>query len=107
MRQSQQALDEYNRAQQLNPLHENSLFNKAGLYVEVMDDREKALLTAREFLSRFPNGGAAPGVRRLVANLEGEAAGGVARLDQRLLDWKAKPQHITFRSQQSDGGVLR
>jgi hypothetical protein len=48
------ALEQYQIAQTENPMHENSLFNQAGLYAEVLQDDQRALEIAREFLKRFP-----------------------------------------------------
>jgi tetratricopeptide (TPR) repeat protein len=51
--QPQKALEQYKIAQRQNPMHENSLFNQAGLFAEVLHDNEQALTVAREFLTRF------------------------------------------------------
>ena len=50
----QKALQQYQIAQTENSMHENSLFNQAGLYAEVLHDDQRASATAREFLKRFP-----------------------------------------------------
>ena len=68
--QSQKALEQYQIAQTKNPMHENSLFNQAGLYSEVLHDDQRALATAREFLKRFPQSERAAAARQLISKLE-------------------------------------
>jgi len=64
--QAQQALEQYEIAQRQNPLHENSLFNQAGLFAEVLHDDERAVSVAREFVSRFPQSPRAPAAREMI-----------------------------------------
>jgi tetratricopeptide (TPR) repeat protein len=64
------ALEQYQIAQTENPMHENSLFNQAGLYAEVLHDDQRALATAHEFLKRFPQSDRAAAARQLISNLE-------------------------------------
>ncbi len=64
------ALEQYQIAQSEDPKHENSLFNQAGLYAEVLHDPQRALATAREFLKRFPQSDHATAARQLISNLE-------------------------------------
>jgi hypothetical protein len=66
----QKALEQYQIAQTENPMHENSLFNQAGLYAEVLHDDQRALATAHEFLKRFPQSDRAAAARQLISNLE-------------------------------------
>jgi tetratricopeptide (TPR) repeat protein len=66
----QQALEQYQIAQTEDPMHENSLFNEAGLYAEVLQDNHRALAIAREFLKRFPQSERATAARQLISNLE-------------------------------------
>jgi tetratricopeptide (TPR) repeat protein len=66
----QKALEQYQIAQTENPMHENSLFNQAGLYAEVLHDRQRALATAREFLKRFPQSERAPAAGQFISKLE-------------------------------------
>ena len=66
----QKALEQYQIAQTENPTHENSLFNQAGLYAEVLRDDQRALATAREFLKRFPQSNRAAAARQLISNVE-------------------------------------
>jgi tetratricopeptide (TPR) repeat protein len=65
------ALEQYQIAQTENPMHENSLFNQASLYAEVLHDDQRALATAREFLKRFPQSDRAAAARQLISQLEG------------------------------------
>jgi len=68
--QPQKALEQYKIAQTQNPMHENSLFNQAGLFAEVLHDDQHALAIAHEFLTRFPQSPRAESVRQLIAQLE-------------------------------------
>ncbi len=68
--QPQKALEQYQIAQTKNPMHENSLFNQAGLYAEVLHDNQHALATAREFLKRFPQSARAAAARQMISTLE-------------------------------------
>jgi hypothetical protein len=51
-------------------MHENSLFNQAGLFAEGLHDNEQALAVAHEFLTRFPQSPRAESARQLIAQLE-------------------------------------
>jgi hypothetical protein len=51
-------------------MHENSLFNHAGLFAEVLHDNEQALIVAHEFLACFPRSPRAVSARELIARLE-------------------------------------
>ena len=64
------ALEQYQIAQTESPTHENSLFNQAGLYAEVLHDDQRALATAREFLKRFPQSDHAAAAGELISKLE-------------------------------------
>ena len=66
----QKALEQYKIAQTQNPMHENSLFNQAGLFAEVLHDNEQALAVAHKFLTRFPQSSRAESARQLIAQLE-------------------------------------
>ena len=66
----QKALEQYEIAQTEDPMHENSLFNQAGLYAEVLHDDQRALVTAREFLKRFPQSDRAAAATQLISNLQ-------------------------------------
>ena len=70
--QAQQALEQYEIAQKENPQHENSLFNQAGLFAEVLHDKARALLIAREFIARFPQSPRAESARKLILELQKE-----------------------------------
>jgi len=65
----EKALEQYEIAQTENPKHENSLFNEAGLYADVLHDNQHALATAREFLQRFPQSDRAAAARQMISNL--------------------------------------
>lgn len=67
--QAQKALEQYELAQRENPQHENSLYNQAGLYAEVLHDDDRALSVAREFISRFPQSPHAPAAKELINRL--------------------------------------
>lgn len=66
----QKALEQYQIAQTEDPMHENSLFNQAGLYAEMLHDDQRALATAREFLKRFPQSDRAAAATQLISNLQ-------------------------------------
>ena len=66
----QKALEQYQIAQTENPMHENSLFNQAGLYAEVLQDDQRALATAHEFLKRFPRSDRTAAARQLISKLD-------------------------------------
>jgi len=68
--QPQKALEQYEIAQKENPQHENSLFNQAGLFAEVLHDKAKAQSIAREFIARFPQSSRAKSARKLMLELQ-------------------------------------
>lgn len=68
--QPQKALEQYQIAQTEDPMHENSLFNQAGLYAEVLHDDQRALALAREFLKRFPQSDRTAAARQLISKLQ-------------------------------------
>jgi hypothetical protein len=51
-------------------MHNNSLFNQAGLCTEVLHDNQRALAIAQEFLKRFPQSDRPAAARQLISNLE-------------------------------------
>jgi tetratricopeptide (TPR) repeat protein len=61
--QPEKALEQYAIAQRQDPLHENSLFNQIGLFMEVIHDPNRAIPVCEEFLRRFPNSEKVPRVR--------------------------------------------
>jgi tetratricopeptide (TPR) repeat protein len=84
----QKALDQYEIAQRENPQHENSLFNQAGLFAEVLHDSKRAQAAARQFIARFPQSPRAEAARKLI----GQPEGVTDSERQRVLDWlNAKP----------------
>jgi hypothetical protein len=68
--QPQKALEQYQIAQKQNPQHENSLFNQAGLFAEVLHDDQRAISIAQEFLTRFPQSTKAQAARQLISQLQ-------------------------------------
>ena len=70
--QPQKALEQYQIAQNQNPGHENSLFNQAGLYAEVLHDDQRAAAIAREFLKRFPQSSRAEAARQFIAKTQSD-----------------------------------
>jgi len=81
--QPQKALEQYETAQRQNPQHENSLFNQAGLFAEVLHDNERAKAAARAFITRFPQSPREESARKLIGELEGRTD----NEKQRILDW--------------------
>ena len=81
--QPQKALEQYETAQRQNPQHENSLFNQAGLFAEVLHDNERAKAAARAFITRFPQSLREESARKLIGELEGRTD----NEKQRILDW--------------------
>jgi tetratricopeptide (TPR) repeat protein len=64
--QPEAAAAEYEIAQQENPGHENSLFNLAALYLQSLDQPERAVTLLEQFKTRFPRSGAIPRVDELL-----------------------------------------
>ncbi|HST31818.1 MAG TPA: tetratricopeptide repeat protein, partial [Chthoniobacterales bacterium] len=69
--QPQQALSEYEVAQRLNPRHENSLFNQISLFTESLNQPQRAIPIAEEFIRHFPNSDKLPAVREQLARAKG------------------------------------
>lgn len=68
--QPQRALEQYKTAQTQNPMHENSLFNQAGLFAEVLHDDQQAVAVAQQFLARFPHSTRAEEARQLISQIQ-------------------------------------
>jgi tetratricopeptide (TPR) repeat protein len=64
--QPEAAAAEYEIAQQENPGHENSLFNLAALYLQSLNQPERAVALLEQFKTRFPRSGAIPRVDELL-----------------------------------------
>ena len=64
--QPEAAAAEYEIAQQENPGHENSLFNLATLYLQSLNQPERAIALLEQFRTRFPRSGAIPRVDELL-----------------------------------------
>jgi tetratricopeptide (TPR) repeat protein len=62
----QKAVQEYQKAQQLDPQHQNSLFNLATLYLENLHQPGLAAELLKRFADRYPNSDALPKVRELL-----------------------------------------
>ncbi len=71
--QPQQALTQYETAQRLNPLHENSLFNQISLFTETLNNPARAIPICEEFIRHFPNSDKLPAVREQLARAKGMA----------------------------------
>ena len=65
--QPEKARAQYEQSQRQNPQHENSLFNLAALYAQVLHDNPKARELLNEYLRRFPNSDGAARARQLLA----------------------------------------
>ncbi len=87
----EKALEEYGIAQRKDPFHQNSLFNKAIVYADVMRDRPKAIAAAREYLRRFPQGHGVESARSIIAQLETDGGDAVKKLSEFLT--APKPVH--------------
>jgi tetratricopeptide (TPR) repeat protein len=74
--QANEALAQYQKAQQMNPQHEYSLFNQGGLYLNKLNSPSKAIEVWNDYLVRFPNGRNVISARQLLAQVGG-AAGGI------------------------------
>ena len=64
--QPQAAATEYETAQRENPEHENSLFNLATLYLQSLNQPDRAVTLLEEFKARFPRSGAISRVDQLL-----------------------------------------
>lgn len=69
------ALAQYNRAQKMNPLHEFSLFNQGGLYLEDLKQPAKAIEIWQEYLVRFPAGRNVAAARQLIMQAQTGTSG--------------------------------
>jgi tetratricopeptide (TPR) repeat protein len=64
--QLQSAAAEYEAAQRENPEHENSLFNLATLYLQSLNEPDRAIALLEQFKTKFPHSGAIPRVDGLL-----------------------------------------
>ena len=85
------ALAEFGIAQRKDPFHQNSLFNQAIVYANLMHDRPRAIAAAREYLRRFPQGRGGESARALISELEGDGADVEKKLSEFLT--APKPVH--------------
>ena len=86
----EKALAEYGIAQRKDPFHQNSLFNQAIVYAEVLHDRPRAIAAAREYLRRFPQGHGVASARTILSELEGQGA----EAEKKLSEFLAAPQPV-------------
>ena len=84
------ALEQYGIAQRKDPFHQNSLFNQAVVYAELLHDRPRAISAAREFLRRFPQSKGAESARKLIEELEG----GRADTEKKLSEFLSSPKPV-------------
>jgi tetratricopeptide (TPR) repeat protein len=70
--QSQKALAEYQIAQNLNPQHENSLFNQISLFTEVLHEPTRAVPLCQEFIRRFPTSNKLSAVQQQLARIKNQ-----------------------------------
>ena len=86
----EKALAEYGIAQRKDPFHQNSLFNQAVVYAEILHDRPRAIAAAREYLRRFPQGHGVASARTMLSELEGQGADA----EKKLSEFLAAPQPV-------------
>jgi hypothetical protein len=70
------ALEQYQIAQRQNPQHENSFFNAATLYAQVLNEPVNAVRALQDYLRRFPNGDKAPMARQILQETDLRALSG-------------------------------
>lgn len=70
-----EALTQYQLAQKINPLHEFSLFNQAGIYAELLGQPQEAINRWNEYLVRFPQGTNVAAARSLIAQTQAQMSG--------------------------------
>ena len=64
--QPEAAAAEYEAAQRENPQHENSLFNLATLYLQSLNEPDRAIALLEQFKTKFPRSGAIPRIDELL-----------------------------------------
>jgi tetratricopeptide (TPR) repeat protein len=84
------ALEQYGIAQRKEPFHQNSLFNQAIVYAELLHDRPRAIATAHEFVRRFPQSKGAESARKLIEELEA----GRGDAEKKLSEFLSSPKPI-------------
>ncbi len=70
------ALEQYKIAQRQNPQHENSFFNAATLYAQVLNEPMNAIGALQDYLRRFPNGEKAGVARQILQETDLRAVTG-------------------------------
>jgi tetratricopeptide (TPR) repeat protein len=73
--QPEAAAAEYEIAQRENPEHENSLFNLATLYLQSLNQPDRAITLLEQFKARFPRSGAIPRVDGLLQEAKKKRVG--------------------------------
>ena len=73
--QLEAAATEYETAQRENPEHENSLFNLATLYLQSLNQPDRAVAVLEQFKAKFPRSGAIPRVDELLEEARKKGAG--------------------------------
>lgn len=91
--EADKALEQYGVAQRKDQFHQNSLFNQAIVYAELLHDRPRAIATAREFLRRFPQSKGAESARKLIEELEGDRGDAEKKLSEFL--GSPRPNKVT------------
>lgn len=69
---AEKALKEYEHAQEMDPSHENSLFNQGAVYVLMLKQPQKGVDIWKEYLERFPQGQSVEHAKKLIAHAEEE-----------------------------------
>jgi tetratricopeptide (TPR) repeat protein len=80
----QQALEQFQTAQNEDPHHENSLFNQGVVYVALLNEPQKALAIWREYLQRFPQGQHVQDAQHLIADIT-KNSGPITGNDQNVI----------------------
>ena len=70
-----EAIAQYQFAQKMNPSHEFSLFNEAGIYAEFLNQPQRAIEIWTQYLARFPQGANVPAARQLIAETQARMSG--------------------------------
>ena len=73
--QLEAAAAEYETAQRENPEHENSLFNLATLYLQSLNQPDRAVALLKQFKAKFPRSGAIPRVDELLQEARKKGSG--------------------------------
>jgi tetratricopeptide (TPR) repeat protein len=69
---AQMALKEYQRAQIMDPKHENSLFNQGAIYVLMLKQPQKGVTVWKEYIKKFPHGESVNNAKKLIEDTQTE-----------------------------------